>query len=257
MQIERNFKKHPHTARFLMSFHTAGGTRTGGAVAEAPNTWATEIRRGTEALMADDNAAEYELAAQDLLELVPDAPADLRSAAQADYMEVLIAQITELDAETGAKARKWTDDATAAGHWTPGRQGTSSDWISRMVARRDLLKATAAAKPTTPAPEVEIPAGRYAITDTEVKCYALDYGKPGTRWEGFTFLNRISSDDRFPVKNPSEKARILGEIAKDVDGSAVLAGLTLRQCRRCGRTLSDTKNPHFHRALGPDCGEMQ
>jgi hypothetical protein len=89
----------------------------------------------------------------------------------------------------------------------------------------------------------------------EVKCYSISYGREGTRWEGFLFLARISSDDEFPIKNRTEKARILAAIAADVEGAAILAGLTLRQCRRCGRTLSDTKNPYFSVALGPECGQ--
>ena len=104
------------------------------------------------------------------------------------------------------------------------------------------------------APATEIPAGRYAVETDEVRCCVIDYGKPGTRWDGFLFLSRISSDDRYPIRNAAEKARILAAISADVDASAILAGLTLRQCRRCGRTLSDTKNPYFEVALGPECG---
>jgi len=262
MNIERNFKKNPHTARFLMAFHTAGGTRTGGAVA-----------------VADENQAEIDLAAQeianyehdlrfpngdpeDLLNLVPDAPADLRSTAQAKFMDSLIADITRMDAELGAKTREWTDKATAAGHWTPGRTGNASEWIDKMIARRDLLKTTVKAPAPTTTPAVEIPGGRYAVETDEIRCYTVDYGKPGTRWEGFTFLNRISSDDRFPIKNPNEKARILATIAADVNAAALLAALTLRICRGtmkngqpCGRTLSDTKNPYFSQGYGPECGK--
>jgi hypothetical protein len=101
---------------------------------------------------------------------------------------------------------------------------------------------------------VVIPAGTYAVTTDEVRCYTIDYGKAGTRWEGFLFLNRVSSDDRFPVKNPAAKAEILAAIGADIEGAAVLAALTLRRCRRCGRQLSDTKNPYFGQGLGPDCG---
>lgn len=209
----------------------------------------------------DDNAAEIELAQreteEDLLDLVPqDHVADLRSPRQAELMESLIRQIVELDGEAGRQARTYTDGMTERGLWTPGREGNASAWITRMIAKVRELKASATREPVSPQGEPEIPAGRYAITDDEVRCYAINYGKPGTRWEGFLFLDRISSDDRFPIKNPAEKARILAAIAADVEASAILAGLTLRQCRRCGRTLSDTKNPYFSVALGPECGAM-
>ena len=209
-----------------------------------------------------ENGPEIELAARemgeegaDLLDLVPDQEPDLRSEGQARFMEDLITNVTELDSELGRQAREYTDRMTREGRWTPGREGNASAWITRLLAKLDQLRA--AARPTSggpAAPSVEIPAGRYAINDGEVKCYAIDYGREGTKWAGFLFLARISSDDQFPIRNREEKARILAAIAADVEGSAILAGLTLRQCRRCGRTLSDTKNPYFPVALGPECG---
>jgi hypothetical protein len=193
---------------------------------------------------------------EDLLDLVPaDHVADLRSEGQANFMETLIAEVTALDAELGRQAREYTDRMTEAGRWTPGREGNASAWITRLLAKLSQLRAAVrAARPVSPAPAVEIPAGRYAIETDEVQCYSIEYGRKGTRWEGFLFLNRISSDNLFPIRNRAEKARILDAIAADVTASAILAGLTLRKCRRCGRTLSDTKNPFFSVALGPECG---
>lgn len=209
-----------------------------------------------------ENGPEIELAARemneesaDLLDLVDDREPDLRSEGQARYMDDLITNLTELDAELGRQAREYTDRMTREGRWTPGREGNASAWITRLIAKLDQLRA--AARPTSggpAAPSVEIPAGRYAVETDEIRCYSVSYGREGTRWEGFLFLARISSDDRFPIKNPAEKARILAAISADVEASAILAGLTLRQCRRCGRTLSDTKNPFFSVALGPECG---
>lgn len=239
--IERNYRKNPHTANWLMKFHTGG--------AGLP----TEL---------DDNAAEYELAAGDgapvdLLDSIPvDHVADHRSAGQKSFMDDLIGRLTELDAETGRKAREYTDGMTEHGKWTAGREGTASAWISRMIARERELKA-AAPKVAPPATggEVEIPANYYGIHhDGEVKCYQVDYGKEGSRWEGFLFLSRVSSDDRFPVRNAGEKARILAAIREDVEASQILAGRTMSRCRRCGRGLSDTKNPYLSVALGPECG---
>lgn len=234
--IERNYRKNPHTANFLMTFHTGGA--------------------GLPADLEDENMPEIELAAaeDDLLALVPvDAVADLRSPAQTAFMAKLIGEVTDLSAEAGAQAVAYTEGMTERGLWTPGREGNASKWIDRLLGKVRSLRAATPAAPVA-APTVEIPAGRYAVETDEIRCYTVDYGKAGTKWAGFTFLNRISSDDRFPIKNPAEKARILAAIAADVDASAILAGLTLRQCRRCGRELSDTKNPYFSVALGPDCG---
>lgn len=208
-----------------------------------------------------DNAHEIELAKRemneesaDLLDLVDEREPDNRSEGQVNYMNDLIKDLAELDVEKGRQAREYTDRMTQAGRWTSGREGNASRWIDRMVDERNRLRAAQRRTPAGPAPTVEIPAGRYAIEDREVKCYTIDYGREGTKWAGFLFLARISSDDRFPIRNREEKARILAAIAADVDASAILAGLTLRQCRRCGRTLSDTKNPYFSVALGPECG---
>ena len=248
---DRNYKTKPHTARFLMAFHTAA--------------------YGLPAELADENAAEYALAAGDgapvdLLDTVDvDAVVDRRTPAQIDFMEDLITDLTELDAEAGRKAREYTDGMTERGLWTPGRWdaetqtgGNTSRWLTNLKAKIKELKA-AAPKVAPPATggEVEIPANNYGINhDGEVKCYQVDYGKEGTRWEGFLFLSRISSADRFPIRNAAEKARSLAAIREDVEAAQILAGLTLRQCRRCHRPLSDTKNPYFSVALGPDCGAM-
>lgn len=237
--IARNFRKNPHTATFLQTFHS--GINSNG-------------RNYREELNVDDNQAEIDLAAAegDLLDEVEELDVvDYRTPGQVQLMEDLIARLARLDASTGAAARKYTDEMTLRSAWTADREGKASKWIDNMINKERALKAAAPVAPTT---TPEIPAGHYAVMDGEVKCYAVDYGKDGTKWAGFLFLNRISSDDRFPIRNAAEKARILALIAADVDGAAVLAAHTLRQCRRCHRTLTDTKNPFFAQGLGPDCG---
>lgn len=237
---ERNYRKNPHTASFLQVFHS--GISSNG-------------RNYREEMAMDDDAQALALEAgqdDDLLNLVPtDVVTDARTPGQVRFMDSLVSQITELDASTGAQAREYTEGMTERGLWTAGREGNASRWIDRMLAKlADLKKSAPVAPTTTP----DIPAGVYAVKTDEVRCYTVDYGKAGTRWEGFLFLNRISSDDRFPVKNPAAKAEILAAIARDVEAAEILAGITLRRCRRCGRQLSDTKNPYFDVALGPDCG---
>jgi hypothetical protein len=242
--IERNYRKNPHTASFLQTFHTAIGS-TG--------------RNYREEMNVDENLAELELALEqagdgdDLLALVPEVDViDNRTAGQVKFMEDLVARLAKLDRETGAQAREFTDKVTSKGGWTSGRGGNASTWIDKMLAKEKALTAKA---PAAPQGTVAIPAGTYAITTDEVRCYTIDYGKAGTRWAGFVFLNRVSSDDRFPVKNPAAKAEILAAIGADVEAAAILAALTLRRCRRCNRELSDTKNPYFSMGLGPKCGD--
>jgi hypothetical protein len=72
--------------------------------------------RDYRAAIDPENGPEIELAAQemaaeggDLLDLVPaDHVADLRSPAQAELMDKLVRQITELDGEAGRKAGRAT-----------------------------------------------------------------------------------------------------------------------------------------------------
>lgn len=247
--IERNYRKNPHTATFLQTFHS-GISSTG---------------RNYRAEMADDTAALASEAGQDadLLDLIPaDAVADLRTPGQVHFMEGLIGRLTTLDPATGEAARAYTKGMTEHGRWTSGRDGNASVWISRMIQKEAALKAAAPAAPKVATGEVEIPAGRYAVETDEVRCYTVSYGKAGTKWDGFLFLDRISSDDRFPIRNAGEKARILAAIRADVAGSELLAAMTLRICRGtmkngqpCARTLSDTKNPYFSQGYGPECGK--
>jgi len=93
--IERNYRKHPHTASFLKAFHTGGNGLAADATApaEEPDTITTY------SFGAVNESA-------DLLDEVPvDAPpADLRSPAQASLMSSLVAQITDLDEALGRAA---------------------------------------------------------------------------------------------------------------------------------------------------------
>lgn len=248
---ERNYRKNPHTATFLQTFHS-GISSTGRNYREEMNV-VTE----TEALAMEANQDA------DLLDLVEDKDVvDLRTPGQVHFMEGLIGRLTTLDPATGEAARAYTKGMTEHGKWTPGRDGNASEWINRMLGKEAELKANRPAAAPRPTETPEVPAGRYAVETDEIRCYTVEYGKAGTKWDGFLFLNRISSDDRFPIRNAGEKARILAAIRADVEASELLAALTLRICRGtmkngqpCRRTLSDTKNPYFHLGLGPECGK--
>lgn len=111
--IERNYRKNPHTANFLMTFH------------QAAYGLANEIS-----------------GPEDLLDSVPvDVVPDHRSPAQAKLMESLHSQLLELDKEIGMEAIDYTVGMTIHGKWTPGRDGNASAWISRMIVKVRELKA--------------------------------------------------------------------------------------------------------------------
>lgn len=112
----RNYRKNPHTARFLMAFHA-----------------------GTNGLPSD---------IEETVEVIE----DLRTEAQINLMDRLIEQLAALDSETGRKAARYTDGMSENGKWTAGRGGNASAWISRMIAKVRELEAAA---PATGATELE------------------------------------------------------------------------------------------------------
>lgn len=190
----------------------------------------------------------------DLLNEVPVEPtgADLPSPRQMELITKLMADLRKLDEPTWQLGLDYM--VRMRGHWTLGRGGNASRWIDRLIAK--LGEVRAAQRAGTQAPALpEVSDGRYAVEyEGEIRCYHLETGKDGTRWAGFRFLNRRSSDDLFPIRNAATKAEILALIAADIEGAAVLYALTVRECRRCHRALTDTKNPYYSVGLGPDCG---
>jgi hypothetical protein len=217
--IERNYTKNPHTARFLQTFHSANG--------------------------ANNTAAMHE--AVDLLDEVPvEAPiSDHRSPAQADLMQRLQVQLSELDAETGRQALVYIAGMTEHGKWTAGREGNASAWISRMIAKVSELKAAA---PKPAAGVVGVEDGRYAIEEDGVlKFFKV---KNGNRpW--FVFLDVQASDDWHAIRNVTRIRSIVALIAIDPNAAMVRYGHELGECGRCGRTLTDEASRAA--GIGPVC----
>lgn len=224
---ERNYTRNPHTARFLQTFHSGIGS-TG---------------RDYRAEMA------AEIEAEDLLNEVPvEAPkADHRSPRQAELMDSLIAQITDLDEELGRAAGEWTANATAhGGYWTPGREGTASAWISKMIAKVAELKA--AAKVAAPAAPVTVEDGRYAVEEDGVlRFFKVKNG----RRAGFVFLDIQASDEWHKISNVTRIRKIVALIAEDPKAAMVRYGHELGECGRCGRTLTDEASRAA--GIGPIC----
>ena len=217
--IKRNYRKNPHTARFLMAFHA-----------------------GTNGLASDIE----ETAVEDLLDTIPETPADLRTEAQVNFMDRLIEQIAALDPKAGSKAARYTDGMTERGLWTSGKNGNASAWISRMIAKVSELKA--ASKPAAP---VELEDGIYELDGDlykvvhavhgsgrqYAKVLVIEDGEGGT-WE---MARGVVSRLRPEMKVSLERARELGRI--------------YGVCVRCGATLTDEES--IEAGIGPVCsGKM-
>jgi hypothetical protein len=245
---QQNFHKKAHTARFLQTFHS--GISSTGRDYRAEMNYRPEVEATEAAAVA----------------FVMNQPAPSTYVAKYEGVEVLHGEglLTEAQAKyvvSIATGREGVTEGMMESLKARLLQGLAKRAASEFISRyKDLPRKapTAAQVPVShaPAATVEIPAHRYGIhRDGEVKCYAIDYGKEDTKWAGFLFVNRISSDDRFPIRNAKEKAEILAQIQADgIEASQLLAALTIRRCIRCGRGLSDTKNPYFTQGLGPECG---
>lgn len=218
--IERNYRKNPHTANFLMTFHTAG--------------------KNLPADLADDTAAQ-----NDLLDLVPtEHVADHRSPRQAELMARLVEQITNLDYVAGRQAREYTESMTERGRWTAGREGNASDWISRMIAKVGALIQSLKSRTR----EATVADGRYAVEeDGTLEFFKV---KNGNR-AGFVFLDVQASDDWHAVRNVTRIRAILDLIAADARAALVRYGVELGECGRCGKALTDEASRAA--GIGPVC----
>lgn len=220
--IERNYRKNPHTASFLQTFHS-GISSTG------------------------RNYREEMAAETDLLDSVPvEHVADLRSPGQVELMDNLIGQITELDATAGAAAKRFQDGVTERGTWTPGREGNASEWIRRMIAKVSELRGRQ--QEQILARPVRVEDGRYAVEHNgTLKFFRVKNG----RKPGFVFLDVQASDDWHAIRNLTVIREILALIAQDAKAAMIRYGRELGECGSCGRTLTDEASRKA--GIGPIC----
>lgn len=108
------------------------------------------------------------------------------------------------------------------------------------------------APPSDAAPGIEVAAGRYALVgeDGTIKFYAVDRPTEG-RWAGYTFVNALGSDERYPIRNRDARDRVLRGIAADPMGAMIRYGHELGRCGNCGRALTDETSRAA--GIGPDC----
>lgn len=103
----------------------------------------------------------------------------------------------------------------------------------------------------------EVPASRYAVeADGEIKFYEVRIGKPGTKWDGYRFVDHLVGApgdwQRYPVKGQPRK-ELLATIAQDAKAHAVAFSKHFTICAACGSPLSDAES--MARGLGPVCAE--
>lgn len=116
----------------------------------------------------------------------------------------------------------------------------------------DLMKRRPVARPQAETTPPAVADGRYAIDgpDGALRFYRVNSPTEGP-WSGFTFVDVIASDDRWPVKNRDAKAAILAAIAVDPMAAMLRYGQEIGACGHCGRTLTDADSRA--RGIGPVC----
>ena len=180
---------------------------------------------------------------QDLLDLVlVEAPAWKPSQDQENLMNSLIGQLRELNSDVAEQAAEYT--AHMQGRWTPGREGTASRWIDRMINKvRELRQEQRVARPS-----VGIEDGMYLLDDTVYKVQHAVHGS-GNQYAKRLVPNEPGQKAQFVyapgvVRQLRPKHRMTKEQAKQW-------GALYGTCVRCGAVL--TAEDSIDRMMGPVC----
>lgn len=251
--MARNYKKNPHTARWLMTFHTAAA--------------------GLPAEIEEERAAlEFTAAAQ------PAAERKTAYSGTASQTEIFIqgwrvkigpGLVTEKQAkwivsiaETKANVTENMIKSLAARLEQGFARSAASEFITRYKdwPVKEYAPTASQAKAGHDVPQAEVATdkrdaagvaeGRYAVEEDGVlKFLRVTEGK--ARWAGRTFVEIQASDDRYAVRNPARRNALLAAIAADPEAAATRYGVELGHCYRCGRTLTDETSRAL--GIGPDC----
>lgn len=253
---ERNYRKHPHTASFLQTFHTA--------MTEAERMTASE----------NDEQAALDFISEPKV-TIPGTGGRVKAYAPARNDGSYLVEIEGHTVRCGGpnvteKQAKWIIDIATTRVTPEGRtaesvlvrleQGMAKFAGSQFITTyKDLPRKGAEVTVTVEPVEQSsadkrdaqgVPEGRYAVEeDGTLKFFRITKGKG--RWAGRTFVEIQASDDRYAVRNPARRDAILATIAEDLDGAARRYGQELGHCYRCGRTLTDAVSRDL--GIGPDC----
>lgn len=258
MNRERNYRKNPHTARFLQTFHS-GISSTGRNYREemgvedrsamefvSGGQVKTEVSRMTEARFIHIRGYKIRLGDGLISEKQAKRVVDIAET-KANVTDAMVKSLSERLEQGFAKQaasefitrykdwpRKSNDEAMLEAV-APGFPGTAEEYCK-------------VARPVRDAQGVQ--PGRYAIReDGVVKFFRVTEGKG--RWAGRTFVEAQASDDHHAIRNPQRRAEILAAIAENPLEAELLYGRELGRCSRCGRTL--TKESSRAYGMGDDC----
>lgn len=139
--------------------------------------------------------------------------------------------------------------------WPYENQTSASAKIDNLKTRIQRLRKQQ--RPERIGAVADVPPGRYALRNAprfanKVTFFEVSRPTDG-RWAGRTFLSIMQSDERVPVRDPQQRAMILGLIARDTQAAMILFGKESEHCGFCGRRL--TNDESRDRGIGPVCAE--
>lgn len=136
--------------------------------------------------------------------------------------------------------KQWIDDNI--NKLTPGREGTASKCITRLLALKN--------KPTETS--IAVPAGRYAIDNEQGELRFYQVWRPKDN-NTIVQVYVLHGPDSTRVPGRAAELSILGKIeAAGVREAAIRFGQEIRQCSNCGRRLTNRISREL--GIGPICG---
>lgn len=138
--------------------------------------------------------------------------------------------------------KKWIDDNIDT--LTPGREGTASKCITRLLALPD------AKKPTTQ-DGTYVPAGRYAVDsdEGELRFYHVWRHKQN---DAAMHLYLLHGPDSTRIMGKAMQTILQKIVNAGVEEAAIRYGRELKHCSQCGRRLTNRISREL--GIGPICG---
>lgn len=99
----------------------------------------------------------------------------------------------------------------------------------------------------------KLPAGKYAMANKrtgKVHFFRVTYGREGTRWQGYAFVEELSGDNTRKIYDRNERTQVLKAIERCPLGCMAFFGLQIGECGKCGKTLTSDWRL---RGIGPEC----
>lgn len=167
---------------------------------------------------------------------------------QTQFIIDLLAEIEQLDPETGAARRQELNEQYSNRTLTGGREGTATKAIDALKELRDKLRKEGKQLALVDSDRPDIPEGRYAV-DTDEGHTAFYHVSVADN--GRIYVRLFQSDQERPLPWKQSLAILKKIEAQGILASSIRFGAEFGVCGVCGRGLT---NPESRAAgIGPIC----